>query len=71
MLTVDLIFFLARACQYKLNKFGITIFAHTKLKLCIFQYRNHLKSIYLATFNSSRKTSQTVGFIFLSNTTLD
>ena len=29
-----------------------------------------VKSIYLAPFNSPRKTSQTVSFIFLSNTTL-
>ena len=70
MTTVGLVFFLAIACEYKLNKIGITIFAHTKLKLCIFQDRNHLKSIYLATFYSPRKILEIVYLIFLSNTTL-
>ena len=31
---------------------------------------NKFKSTYLAQFNSPRKISQTVGFIFLSNSTL-
>ena len=37
MTTASLVFFIARACQYKLNKIALTIFAHTKLKLCIFK----------------------------------
>ena len=70
MTTASLVFFLARAYQYKLNKIRITIFAHTKLKLCILQDKNHLKSIYLATFYSPRKIPETMHLIFLSNTTL-
>ena len=46
-------------------------FAHTKLKLCHFQDRNHLKSSYLATFYSPRKIQETMHLIFLSNTTLN
>ena len=70
MHTIGLVFFLARACQHKTNKIGITIFALLQLKLCILQDRNKFKSTYLAQFNSLIKIPQTIDFIFLSNSTL-
>ena len=70
MSTVGLVFFLARVCQHKTIKIRITILALPQLKMCILQDGNKFKSTYLAQFNSHRKISQTVGFIFLSNSTL-
>ena len=69
MLTAGLVFFLARACQHKIRKIGITILSLPQLKLCILQDCKQFKSTYLAPFNSPRKISETVQFIFLSNTT--
>ena len=70
MSTICLVFFLAIACQHKTKKIGITIFALPQLKIYILQDGNKYKSTYLAEFNSPRKISQTIGFIFLSNSTL-
>ena len=70
MSNVGLIFFLAISCQLNTSKIGITILSLFQLKLCNLQNRNHLKSIYLATFYSPRKILETVHLIFLSNTTL-
>ena len=70
MLTVGLKNFLARACQHKTRKFGITILSLFELKLCNLQDKNHLKSIYLSTFYSPKKILEIVDLIFLSNTTL-
>ena len=55
MFTVGLIFFLARECQHKTNKIGITILSPSQLKLRNLQDRNYFKSTYLAQFNSPRK----------------
>ena len=70
MLTVGLVIFLARVCQNKIIKIGITFLSLSEIKLCILQDGKHLKSIYLALFYSPRKIPETVDFIFLSNTTL-
>ena len=70
MSSVGLVFFLARACQHKTSKIRITSFTLLQLKLCILQDRNKFKSTYLAQFNSLINIPQTVGFIFLSNSTL-
>ena len=70
MLTIGLVFLLAKACQHKIRKIGITILSLSLLKLCILQDWKHLKSIYLAPFYSPRKILEIVHFIFLSNTTL-
>ena len=53
--TASLVLFLARACQHKTSKIGITILSLFQLKLCNLQDGNHLKSIYLAAFYSPRK----------------
>ena len=58
MTTASLVFFIARSCQHKTNKIGITILSLFQLKLCNLQYRNHLKSIYLATFYSLEKSQK-------------
>ena len=55
MPTIGLVFFLAKACQHKTNKMGITFLAFLELKLCILQDRNNLKTIYIATFYSPKK----------------
>ena len=68
--TTSSTFFLTRASQHKISKIGITILSFSQLKLCILQDCKPFKSTYLAPFNSPIKTSQTVGFIFLSNSTL-
>ena len=70
MYSVGLVFFLARACQHKTSKIGITIFALPQLKICILQDRNNLKALIQLNLISPRKISQTVGFIFLSNSKL-
>ena len=68
--TASLLFFLGRECQHKIIKIGITILSLPQLKLYILQDCKQFKSIYLASFNSPRKISEIVHFIFLSNTTL-
>ena len=55
MLTVGLIFFLARACQHKTSKIGITILSSFQLKLCNLQDTNTFRSTYFTQFNSTRK----------------
>ena len=57
MFTVGLIFFLARPCQHKTIKIGITILSHSQLKLCTSQDINYFKSTYLAQFNSPIKNT--------------
>ena len=52
MPTIGLIFFLARACQHKTNKIGITILSRFQLKIYNLQDCKHSKSIYLNTFSS-------------------
>ena len=62
--TTSSTFFLTRASQQKISKIRITILSLSQLKLCILQDCKQFKSTYLALFNSPRKTSQTIGFIF-------
>ena len=43
--TVGLAFFLARACQHKTSKIGMTIFALLQLKICIYKMETNLKAL--------------------------
>ena len=43
--TASLLFFLARACQHKTSKIGITILSLPQLKLCILKIANNLKAL--------------------------
>ena len=55
MLTIGLIFFLARACQHKTRKIGITILSHPQLKLHILQNYKHSKALIQLYFIHQQK----------------
>ena len=63
--TASLLFFLARAYQYKISKIGIIILSLFQLKLHILQNCKHSKSTYPAIFYSPIKILETVCLIFL------
>ena len=64
--TANSTFFLTIASQHKISKIGITILSLSQLKLYILQDCKQFKSIYLAKFNSPRKTLQTISLVFLA-----
>ena len=55
MPTIGLVFFLARACQHKTSKIGMTIVCTSLAQDMHFKGGNKFKSTYLAQFNSLEK----------------